>query len=161
MWLASSEPRSQVPGQGLIEFAWQFRRLFDQGGHDAFGVLVGDLDPRITKATPGPAGKPYRHLFWARFRAGLTPLPSLFPDWPEGLMEALPKLRDLTWEPPEFRPALYLQTALDRAPSTPLQTTGEVHFPNRPLRRLPTRGGRSLRPLCRTAEQAVDRSRAR
>jgi len=33
-----------VPGQGPIEFGGQFPRLFNQGGDDAFGVLVGDLD---------------------------------------------------------------------------------------------------------------------
>ena len=35
---------ASVPGQGLVEFAGQSLRLFDQCRDDAFGVFVGDLD---------------------------------------------------------------------------------------------------------------------
>jgi len=33
-----------IPGQRLIEFAGEVLRVLDQGGDNAFGVLVGDLD---------------------------------------------------------------------------------------------------------------------
>lgn len=42
--LVIGEFLASIPGQGLIEFAGQFPGLFDQGGDDALGVLVGDLD---------------------------------------------------------------------------------------------------------------------
>ena len=54
-------------------------------------------------------------------------------------MEALPKLRDLTWEPPEFRPALYLQTRSRSAASTlSLQPFGGSIPETPPLIRIPS-----------------------
>ena len=41
-----------IPGQGLIEFAGQLFRVFDQGGDDAFGGVVGDLDQHHVARMP-------------------------------------------------------------------------------------------------------------
>ncbi len=109
-------------------------------------------DPRITKATPGPAGKPCGQRLWADFCRGPTAQPSLFPVWPEGVLRAFPKLRDLTWETPKFRPAPYLQTALDRALGMQLQQGCAVRFPHGQLSPLSTHCGRCGEVASCTAE---------
>lgn len=85
----------------------------------------------------------------AGFYRGLTPRPSLFPDWPEGAVGSLPKLRDLTWEPPKIRPALYLRTGPDRSPSTHLILRCDVLYLRRQsvgLRAVQT-GGHASEPV--------------
>lgn len=53
--------------------------------------------------------------FRGRFSRDAAPQPSPLPDWPEGQVRSLPKLRDLTREPPKTSPAPYLQKPLRSA----------------------------------------------
>ncbi len=90
-------------------------------------------DPRITKAREGRPGSCYRTEVWCRNPTGFGPPPSPFPVWPGGAVMPFPKLRALTWETPEIRPAPYLQICCRSAAATLPLPTFRGSIPGTPM----------------------------